>query len=149
MANYVAGKNAAPVSAPASAQDEPNQPKKPEKTASRKSRLSDENKPLEGAKLRVTESRGTGQQSWSVKGQSDAYFRVRVSDVGYRVGLVYKDDAGQRREPYLCYLSAQEWRSAKRGSLASFVGLVVAKMEQRGGEGGKVDALLNLVRGVN
>jgi len=42
------------------------------------------------------------------KGSRQTSFRVRVSDVGFRVCLVYYDDLGKRREPYLCYLNARE-----------------------------------------
>jgi hypothetical protein len=132
-------------------------PKTSRKTAqnatSRKSRLSAAITRLEATKLRVTESRRNGQQSWSVKGASDAYFRIRIADAGYRVGLVYRDEFGKRREPYLCYLSRSEWGKAKRGSLADFVALIVEKLEQRmaSGEGNtaKLDELLRRVQSEN
>jgi hypothetical protein len=78
------------------------------------------------------------------KGQNRTYFRVRVADAGFRVGLVYSE-AGQRREPYVCYLSAQEWQRAQAGTFAAFVQLMQAKIEERRGSGetdaAKLDAL--------
>lgn len=98
------------------------------------------------------------KNQWTVKadedarrrGKTEAYFRVRVVDSGYRVGLVYRDESGARREPYLCYLSAKEWKSAKQSSPSAFARLVSEKIEQRkAGEGadtGKLDELLRRVR---
>lgn len=51
--------------------------------------------------------------------------------MGFRVCLVYYDDVGKRREPYLCYLNAREWRQAKRGSLAIFAKLIADKLADR------------------
>lgn len=77
-------------------------------------------------------------------------FRVRISDVGFRVCLVYYDDQAKRREPYLCYLSAKEWQQAKRGTLANFTRIVTEKMFERttkeGADGKKLEVLLRQVR---
>ena len=67
----------------------------------------------------------------ATKGSKQTSFRVRVSDVGFRVCLVYYDDQAKRREPYLCYLSAKEWQQAKRGTLANFAKLVGDKLADR------------------
>lgn len=91
------------------------------------------------ARLQI-KAHGKGkQESWTVttstklatKGSRQTTFRVRLSDVGFRVCLVYYDDEGKRREPYLCYLSAKEWQQAKRGSLANFAKLVADKLTER------------------
>ncbi|MGH9841078.1 MAG: hypothetical protein ACREEM_20165 [Blastocatellia bacterium] len=85
-------------------------------------------------------AKGKGkQESWTVttttkpltKGSKQTSFRVRVSDVGFRVCLVYYDNQGKRREPYLCYMSAKEWQHARRGSLGNFARLVADKLTER------------------
>jgi hypothetical protein len=68
------------------------------------------------------------------KGQSRSYFRVRVADAGFRVGLVYSD-GGQRHEPYVCYLSAKEWQHAQAATFGAFVRLLQTKIEERRGSG--------------
>jgi hypothetical protein len=45
--------------------------------------------------------------------------------------LSFYDSNGARRERYCCYLSAQEWREAKRRSLAEFARLIAGKVEAR------------------
>ena len=65
------------------------------------------------------------------KGSKQTSFRIRVSDVGFRVCLVFYDDEDKRRERYLCYLSATEWKEVKRGSLSSFVQVVFEKLLER------------------
>jgi len=73
-------------------------------------------------------------------------FRVRLADSGFRVNLRFYDEQGSEREPYCCYLSAKEWRAAKRQTLANFAALVVGKVEQRkateGNDAAKLDALI-------
>lgn len=91
------------------------------------------------ARLQIKSSGKGKQESWTVKtttkpstkGSKQTSFRVRVSDVGFRVCLVYYDDEGKRREPYLCYLSAKEWKQARRGSLADFTRIVADKLTER------------------
>lgn len=93
----------------------------------------------QSSRLQIRATRKGSQESWTVttsakpatKGSKQTSFRVRVSDVGYRVCLVYYDDLGKRREPYLCYLNAKEWRQAKRGSLVYFAKLVADKLAER------------------
>jgi hypothetical protein len=70
-----------------------------------------------------------------------------VSDVGFRVCLVYYDDLGKRRERYLCYLNAVEWQQTKRGTLASFAQLMISKLRARASkEGANSDRLNELSR---
>jgi len=77
------------------------------------------------ARLQIKTNGKGKQESWTVttstkpatKGSRQTTFRVRLSDVGFRVCLVYYDEEGKRREPYLCYLSAKEWQQEKRGTL--------------------------------
>lgn len=91
------------------------------------------------ARLQIKANGKGKQESWTVKtttkpstkGSKHTSFRVRVSDVGFRVCLVYYDDLGKRREPYLCYLSSREWQKAKLGSLANFATLVSNKLTER------------------
>jgi hypothetical protein len=73
-------------------------------------------------------------------------FRVRLADSGYRVNLRFYDEQGSEREPYCCYLSAKEWREAKRQTLANFAAQIVGKIEARkaseSGDAAKLDALI-------
>jgi hypothetical protein len=116
-------------------------PKKPTKPANAKTK---------GEKLEVKESRSQGQESWTVKTNSKASFRVRLADAGYRVNLRFYDDAGREREPYLCYLSATEWRAARRQSLANFAAQIVTKLEERKAkeksDAAKLDELIRRVK---
>jgi hypothetical protein len=86
-------------------------------------------------KLRVTKTRQAGQECWTVKtgkrGEKKADFRVRLADSGFRVVISFYDSNGARRERYCCYLSAQEWREARRKSLPDFVRIVSGKVEAR------------------
>ncbi len=97
-------------------------------------------------KLEIRESRRNGQESWTVKAGSRMSFRVRLADSGFRVNLRFYDGQGSEREPYCCYLSAKEWRAAKRQTLANFAALVVGKIEARktteGNDAAKLDALI-------
>jgi len=110
------------------------------------------------ARLQIKANSKGKQESWTVttstkpatKGSRQTSFRVRLSDVGFRVCLVYYDDQGKRREPYLCYLSAKEWQQAKRGSLANFAQIVTDKLAERAtkdnADGEKLNELLGRVR---
>lgn len=77
-------------------------------------------------------------------------FRVRLADAGFRVNLRFYDEQGSEREPYCCYLSAKEWRAAKRQTLANFAALVVSKVEARkateGNDAAKLDALIDRIQ---
>ena len=101
-------------------------------------------------KLEIKESRRNGQESWTVKAGSRMSFRVRLADSGFRVNLRFYDEQGSEREPYCCYLSAKEWRAAKRQTLANFAALVVGKVEQRkateGNDAAKLDALIDRIQ---
>lgn len=109
------------------------------------------------ARLQIKSSGKGKQESWTVKtttkpstkGSKQTSFRVRISDVGFRVCLVYYDDEGKRRELYLCYLNAKEWQQVKRGTLADFAQLVADKLKERAAkEGADADKLNELVRRV-
>lgn len=109
--------------------------------------------PSTSARLQIKQSGKGKQESWTVttttkpatKGSKQTSFRVRVSDVGFRVCLVFYDDEGTRRERYLCYLSASEWKEAKRDSLATFVKIIITKLIERaakeGADSEKLDEL--------
>jgi hypothetical protein len=122
--------------------------------ASRKTRVSRSKLMTNPDKLQITESRRGGQQSWTVKGRrrdkKNGHFRVRIADAGYRVGLVYRDASGARREPYCCYLSAKEWQAAKKGTIQIFARTITSKIEQRKASGetdtSKLNDLLRRVR---
>lgn len=110
------------------------------------------------ARLQIKSSGKGKQESWTVKtttkpstkGSKQTSFRVRVSDVGFRVCLVYYDDEGTRRERYLCYLSASEWSHAKKGSLANFAQIVASKLTERAtkedADGEKLDELSRRIK---
>ena len=112
----------------------------PEKTAKRANAATKPNK------LEVRESRRNGQESWTVKAGGKMAFRVRLADSGFRVNLRFHDEEGKEREPYCCYLSASEWRTAKRQTLGNFAALIVGKVEARkateGNDAAKLDALI-------
>lgn len=109
------------------------------------------------ARLQIKQSGKGKQESWTVKtttkpstkGSKQTSFRVRVSDVGFRVCLVYYDEESKRRERYLCYLSASEWKQVKRGSLANFTKVIADKLIERAtkedADGEKLDELLSRV----
>ena len=65
------------------------------------------------------------------RGEKKDDFRARLADSGFRVVLSFYDANGDRRERYCCYLSAQEWKQAKRRSLADFARLMAGKVENR------------------
>lgn len=110
------------------------------------------------ARLQIKQNGKGKQESWTVatstkpatKGSKQTSFRVRVSDVGFRVCLVFYDDDGLRRERYLCYLSATEWKAVKRGSLANFTKVIADKLSERAAkedaDNEKLDELLSRVR---
>lgn len=100
-------------------------------------------------KLEITESKKNGQESWTVKTGRKASFRVRLADAGFRVNFRFYDDENKQREPYCCYLSAMEWRAAKRQTLADFTGQIIAKVEARKGsdaDAAKLAALVARIR---
>lgn len=113
--------------------------------------------PQTSARLQIKANGKGKQESWTVttstkpatKGSRQTSFRVRLSDVGFRVCLVYYDEEGKRREPYLCYLSTKEWQLAKRGSLANFAETVADKLTVRATkEGADSEKLGELTRRV-
>lgn len=84
-------------------------------------------------KLRLSESGGGGRKSWTIRTsrESGEALRVRRSDAGYAVSLRFRDQSEELREPYLCYLTADEWGEAKQGSLAQMASLISEKMRRR------------------
>lgn len=110
------------------------------------------------ARLQIKSSGKGKQESWTVKtttkpstkGSKQTSFRVRVSDVGFRVCLVYYDEENKRRERYLCYLSASEWKQAKCETLAAFAKLTIDKLlerkEKEGANNDKLDVLSKRVK---
>src|SRR5262245_3540907 len=67
-------------------------------------------------KLKLAESGGGARKSWTIPTgrESGEALRVRRSDAGYAVSLRFRDRGEELREPYLCYLTASEWREAKQ-----------------------------------
>jgi hypothetical protein len=138
-------------SSPASRSSSVSVPKIDQNSASRKKAASRSKLLTKPQKLHITKSRSAEQESWTIKtGRGRPYFRVRIADSGYRVQLCWTDT--KPREPYLAYLSAQEWRAAKRRSLADFTTLIIAKLEERknrdGNSAAKIDSLISRVRTV-
>lgn len=84
-------------------------------------------------KLKLSESGAGGRKSWTIRTsrQSGEALRVRRSDAGYAVTLRFRDQSEELREPYLCYLTADEWGEARQGSLSQIVSLVGEKMRRR------------------
>lgn len=87
-------------------------------------------------KLKLAESGAGGRKSWTIptgRGSrtSGEALRVRRSDAGFAVSLRFRDQSDALREPYLCYLTAEEWGAAKQGSLDQLVGRIGEKMRRR------------------
>lgn len=110
-------------------------PKSPELRNSRNRPASRAKSTPKADKLQVTKTRNKGQECWTIKtgkrGEKKADFRVRLADSGFRVVLSFYDTNGARKERYCCYLSADEWREAKRKSLAAFARMIAGKVEAR------------------
>lgn len=92
-------------------------------------------------KLNIKESGSKGAPAWTVsigqksgKGRPQTSFRVRGADVGFAVSLRFKDELGKWRELYCCYLSAGEWKAARKMTPANFTALIVGKIEDRKGK---------------
>lgn len=130
---------------------------RPKLSAKRAARLASQPK---SARLQIKTNGKGKQESWTfktttkplTKGSKQTSFRVRVSDVGFRVCLVYYDEEDKRRERYLCYLSASEWKQTKRGNLFSFVQIVTGKLAERvtkeDADSEKLEELLSRVEAV-
>jgi hypothetical protein len=107
-------------------------------------------------KLEIKKSGDRGREVWTVnasgktgrKGFRRAVFRIRKETTGYRVHFRYWN-GNSYSEPYCCYLSAQEWRDGKKGTLADFISLMMFKLEQRKGgqraNGTKIDKLIHQI----
>lgn len=84
-------------------------------------------------KLKLVESRAGARKSWTIatgRGFGEA-LRVRRSDTGFAVSLRFRDQSDALREPYLCYLTADEWGAAKQGSLEQLLVRISEKMRRR------------------
>ena len=83
------------------------------------------------------------KKAWRVslgkRGKDLLSFRVRPSGSGYFVAW-----RSGNAERYVCYLAAAEWKSAKKGSAASFAQLVTAKLDGRRAGGETLDKIASL-----
>lgn len=107
----------------------------PQKTAKRSNAKSS------AVKLNIKESGSKAAPAWLVsigqkkgRGGAQSSFRVRGADVGFSVSLRFKDEVEKWREPYCCYLSAGEWKAARKMTPANFTALIVGKIEERKGK---------------
>ena len=141
-----------PVSAPIRTSPKPTQPdgKNEENRASPKMTAKPAKSATKAQKLEIRESKKNGQESWTVKTGRKASFRVRLADAGFRVNFRFHDEAGNDRELYCCYLSATEWKQAKRQTLANFAAKIVAKLNARkaseSADAAKLDALIERIQ---
>jgi hypothetical protein len=94
-------------------------------------------------KLKLAESGGGARKSWTIPTgrEPGEALRVRRSDAGYAVTLRFRDRGEELREPYLCYLTAVEWREAKQGSLDQMVRRISEKMRRRKEASGLVELI--------
>lgn len=104
-------------------------------------------------RLWVVKSTGKDGDKWTVKTpKNKPSFRVRPDASGFAVSLSFADENSKRREPYLCYLSKQEWTAAKQKSLAKFVETMLRKLDLRKADEGndldKINALIHRVQGI-
>jgi hypothetical protein len=94
-------------------------------------------------RLAVAETMYKGKKAWRVslgkRGKNLLSFRVRPSGAGFFVA--WRSGSSER---YVCYLSADEWRAAKRGSPAGFARLIVAKLDARREVGETLDKIASL-----
>jgi hypothetical protein len=99
--------------------------------------------------LTVSETTYKGKKAWRVslgiRGKNLLSFRVRPAGSGF--GVTWRNG---RRESYVCYLSAAEWRTARKGSARSFAALITDRIEQRKARGEsdplRIDGLLRRVQ---
>jgi hypothetical protein len=95
------------------------------------------------SRLAVAETTYKGKKAWRVsmgkRGKNLLSFRVRPSGSGFFVAW-----RSGNSERYVCYLSAAEWRAAKRGSSAGFARLIIAKLDARRDVGEMLDRIASL-----
>jgi hypothetical protein len=99
--------------------------------------------PKPDSRLAVAETTYRGKKAWRVslgkRGRNLLSFRVRPINSGFAVTW-----RTGKTEPYVCYLSADEWRAAKRGSSAGFARLIGAKLDARRAAGEALDKIASL-----
>jgi len=95
------------------------------------------------SRLSVAETTYRGAKAWRVslgkRGQNLLSFRVRPSGSGY-----FATWRSGNSERYICYLSAAEWQTAKKGSPSSFARLIAAKLTARADAGEDLAKLIGL-----
>jgi hypothetical protein len=95
------------------------------------------------SRLAVVETVYKGKKAWRVslgkRGKDLLSFRVRPSGSGFFVS--WRSGTTER---YVCYLSAEEWKAAKRGSQSSFARLIVSKLDTRRDAGESLDKISGL-----
>jgi hypothetical protein len=96
-----------------------------------------------GSRLAVAETTYKGKKAWRVslgkRGKNLLSFRVRPSGSGFFVAW-----RSGNSERYVCYLSADEWGGAKRGSSSVFARLIDAKLDARREGGESLDKIAGL-----
>jgi hypothetical protein len=91
-------------------------------------------------KLKLVES--SAGAGWTIPTTpSGEALRIRRSDAGFVVSLRFRDQSDVLREPYLCYLTADEWSAAKDVTLAQFVSRISEKMRRRKAAAGLVELI--------
>lgn len=95
------------------------------------------------SRLAVVETVYKGKKAWRVslgkRGRDLLSFRVRPSGSGFFVS--WRSGTTER---YVCYLSAEEWKAAKRGSQSSFARLIISKLDARSAAGESLDKISSL-----
>jgi hypothetical protein len=92
--------------------------------------------------LKLVESSAGARKSWTIPTlPSGEALRVRRSDAGFAVSLRFRDQSDVLREPYLCYLTADEWSAAKNSNLTQFVSRISEKMRRRKAAAGLVELI--------
>jgi hypothetical protein len=93
-------------------------------------------------KLKLVESSAGARKSWTIPSlPGGEALRIRRSDAGFVVSLRFRDRSDVLREPYLCYLTAAEWRAAKDSNLAQLVIRIGEKMRRRKAAAGLVELI--------
>jgi hypothetical protein len=92
--------------------------------------------------LKLVESSAGARKSWTIPTTpSGEALRIRRSDAGFVVSLRFRDQSDVLREPYLCYLTADEWSAAKKSDLTEFASRIREKMRRRKAAAGLVELI--------
>jgi hypothetical protein len=95
------------------------------------------------SRLSIAETTYRGKKAWRVslgkRGRNLISFRIRPINSGFVVTW-----RTGKAEPYMCYLSAAEWGTAKKGSSANFARLIVSKLDARRDAGETLDRIADL-----